>query len=163
MTTIEIPLTKGKVAIIDEADREVVAAFTWHTRQNRKVCYAESGARRSGSTRYMMHRLILGVCDREDLIVDHRDGNGLNNTRGNLRLATASQNAANSRIAGNPYRGVTFRRDAIARKWLARILVDGQRRSLGTYATAEEAATAYDAAAKQLFGEFATLNFTNIG
>lgn len=103
-----------------------------------------------------MQRLILRVPN--EIIIDHIDGNKLNNTRVNLRVATARQNAQNrkprkSRIS--PYKGVT----KINSKWRARIQVNGERIDLGRFYSDTDAALAYDKAAKIYFKEFAYLNF----
>ena len=108
-----------------------------------------------------MHRLILGAPLGAD--VDHRDGDGLNNTRSNLRLASRSQNMANvTRTvhgASSKYKGITFIARLRLHPWKAQITVGGQHIDLGRWATEEEAARAYDAAAVKYFGEFARTNF----
>lgn len=104
-----------------------------------------------------MHREIVGVMD-SHAWVDHIDRDTLNNRRGNLRQCTAAQNIANGgkrRHNSSGYRGVVWYKG----KWVAQI---GHRRKLlylGRFSTPEEAAIAYDAAARQLYGEFAGLNF----
>jgi hypothetical protein len=103
-----------------------------------------------------MHRLILRVDANTQ--VDHRDGNGLNNTRGNLRPATHAQNQHNSRLRKDNqsgFKGVHRQ----GNRWVARIRVDGEQKHLGSFRTPEEAARAYDAAALRLRGEYARLNF----
>ena len=109
----------------------------------------------------MMHRL---VAERAGLQlngyqIDHRDINGLNNRKGNLRVATKSQNRANIGLPVNStsgHKGVTW--DAATQKWRARIGVDGSRIHLGLFDFVIEAARAYNAAAIKHFGEFACLN-----
>jgi hypothetical protein len=88
--------------------------------------------------------------------VDHRDGDGLNCRRQNLRHVTNSLNQANKHHvwSASKFKGVTKR----ATRWRAYITVDGKFRSLGSHATAEEAARAYDKAAREAFGEFACTN-----
>lgn len=98
-----------------------------------------------------MHNLIMG-----QLGVDHRDHNGLNNKRSNLRVATNGQNQANRRTSAQ-YRGIFKDRSG---KWVARIRQPvGKREYLGYFSDPEEAARAYDRAAVRIHGEFALLNF----
>lgn len=89
-------------------------------------------------------------------MIDHRDGNSMNNRWANLRLSTVSSNAANrKRYRSNTsgYKGVSFHRRM--RRWTAYITKDGRRYTLGCFDTAEAAHEAYAAAARELFGEFA--------
>lgn len=106
-----------------------------------------------------MHRLILGLPAHRPF-VDHKDGDGLNNQRGNIRIATQSQNCMNMTArtpsASSRFRGVTWH--ARAQKWQAQIGCNHLRYYLGSYDTEESAARAYDAAAIVLFGEFSRLN-----
>ena len=109
-----------------------------------------------------MHRLIMSCPD--DMFVDHIDGNTLNNTRENLRICTHLQNHRNKkktrRYKGRPtisqFKGVNR---ASKNTWLAKLQKNRERIYLGCYPTEEEAARAYDAAAREHFGEFAKLNF----
>jgi AP2 domain len=92
---------------------------------------------------------------------DHRNRNGLDNQRKNLRPATKAENARNlpamRKVATSRYKGVSLH--TLNGRWRARIKTDTGRVSLGVYATEEEAARAYDAAARVYHGEFAYLNF----
>jgi len=100
-----------------------------------------------------MHTLITGWS-----FVDHRNGDGLDNRRQNLRPANDSKNQMNARMrSDNPsgFKGVCADRH----RWMARIQLDGRRTYLGYFATPQEAARAYDAAAVELFGEYARPNF----
>jgi hypothetical protein len=106
-----------------------------------------------------MHRQIMGVSD-PAIKVDHRDGNGLNNCRLNLRLATNRQNVRNNRGRKRrlgPYKGVHPSGRPL-KPWAAKITVDGKTVNLGRFTEPEQAARAYDAAARKHFGEFARLN-----
>jgi hypothetical protein len=103
-----------------------------------------------------MHSLITGL-----ELVDHEDGDGLNNQQYNLRPATISQNLRNGRAqeVTSIYKGVGLHRG----RWRARIYVDGRRLSLGYFADEPAAGRAYDAAAREHFGVFACLNFPESG
>lgn len=105
---------------------------------------------------HLCHRLILGVTERGQRI-DHINGNGFDNRRENLRLATASQNAANSgkRSSRRKYKGVSDNRYG---RFTATCGFEMKNVHLGTYDTEEMAALAYDIFAYQAFGEFARLN-----
>jgi hypothetical protein len=101
-----------------------------------------------------MHRVIANAP--AELNVDHKDGDGLNNTRANLRIATQKQNSANRRAnRGTQYKGI-YRNKL---RFRAEINTADSRHYLGNFKNAEDAARAYDAKAKELFGEFARTNF----
>lgn len=161
--TVEIGLNLGFVAIIDSDDLEVVAQYNWNAVRSRNVYYAHTVT--ESRRILLMHRLILQP--RRGLIVDHANGNGLDNRRANLRIATHSQNAANKRkprIEGSTsaYKGVSWERSGKRKnRWRATINIKGKRIRLGSFGTEVEAAIAYDAAAREHFGEFARINFGN--
>jgi hypothetical protein len=146
-----IPLTRGLWAIVDESDYEWLSKYSWqavHTR--RGLMYAR---RRMNGKRVSMHRLLV---DAEE--VDHINGNTLDNRRCNLRPATHAQNIRNSARKGNS--GYRFKGVYLSgKRWHIRITVDGRQVSHGPYQSEEDAARAYDAAARTHYGEFARLNF----
>jgi hypothetical protein len=165
----QIPLTQGKFAIVDDEDFEIVSQFKWyaHWEKPRNIWYARRNDKADGKRiTIMMHRFILGISDRR-VDADHRDLNGLNNTRGNLRIASRSQNIANINVrkdSASRMKGVIIDRRAQRRKSLkiygAAIRFNGEHHWLGSFETLEEAARAYDSAAIFYFGEFARLNFS---
>lgn len=148
----EIPLTKGQVAWVDDNDHGWLNQWKWCATRVRHTYYA---VRRAGKRFLYMHRVILPDAPR----VDHRDGNGCNNQRENLRAATPAQNCQNRRLASNNktgFKGVS---------WASRLnqykayIWDGRSIHLGYFRDVIDAARAYDVAALQRFGEFACTNF----
>lgn len=156
--TKNIPLTKGKIALVDDDDYEWLYIFKWRWQPIHGIPgYA---VRTSNGNRLYMHRVILNLTCENKVEVDHINGNGLDNRRCNLRICNRMQNRRNCRpqsLNTSGYKGVYHSR----KKWRARIEVSGKKIDLGTYETAEEAAIAYDQAAKFYQGEFAWLNFPN--
>lgn len=107
-----------------------------------------------------MHRFILDAP--HGMEVDHKNGDGLDCRRENMRLATRKQNAFNRKrpsVNTSGFKGVTLVKPT--GKWLAQIEVGGKNMHLGTYESKIEAARAYDKAAIKYHGEFARLNFEN--
>lgn len=161
----EIQLTKGKVTLVDDEDYEWLSEFKWQAENPRVGLYY--AVRRvyvpNGKAIFKkMHREILSVPS--DMHVDHRDGNGLNNQRYNIRPCTQAENNRNARLRidnSSGFKGVGWHNQR--NKWVAYIRQDGRLKHLGLFATAEEGARAYDAAAREIFGEFAWLNFNNQG
>lgn len=158
--TKEIQLTKGLIALIDDVDYDLISRHRWAaTRNSHGEFYAATRVTRDGKQREIkMHRLIMNPGPK--MQVDHIDHNCLNNTRANLRLVTNQQNHWNMkphRDRSNPYKGVTWNKQS--KTWQAGIYVDKKQITLGQFADPESAARAYDAAAREHFGEFAFINF----
>lgn len=156
---IEIPLTKGCVALVDDRDNHL-ATFKWHTHENPPGVYARRTiAGRLGRSRIeFMHHAVLGVPS--SVQVDHVNGNGLDNRRENLRIASHAQNQANRRLGKNNtsgFKGVYWHRGH--GRWRAAIKVSGRKIVLGHFITPEAAARAYDKAALEHFGAYARINF----
>jgi hypothetical protein len=163
MRTIPLhgPKAAGRVALVDDGDYALVMAYRWNVLERDRPGrhpigpYATSNLPDYGTT-ILMHKLITGWPR-----TDHADHNGLNNQRSNLRPASRSQNGQNSRkqagASSSAYKGVSW--DPVNGRWLARICVAGVQRNLGRHETERSAACAYDAAAREAFGEFACLNF----
>jgi AP2 domain len=152
---IEVPLAGGLVALIDDDDADLVLPHYWHARRNKQQVYAQTNVRTPGrKTTMQMHRLIMGFPAGQ---IDHRDLNGLNNQRSNLRVTDNAINSQNRRGYGiSPYKGVIYIRHLD--KWQANIRINGKRRALGCYSTQEEAALAYDRAALEVYGPEARTN-----
>jgi len=159
----EIPLTQGKVALVSAEDTDLMT-FNWFAHYSKKAYYAYRMSTRKVGKRQIikMHRIILerilGRTLEPNEYPDHKNGNGLDNQRSNLRLATAAQNSQNM---GKPitntsgYKGVCWSRRA--GKWLVQIRVNGKRLYLGYYHTPEEGYQVYCEAAEKYHGEFARL------
>ena len=152
-----IPLSRGKWAIVDTDDVPMIAEFSWAAgNQGGGFTYARGWVE---GKKVFLHRFLLGSPNGKR--VDHINGDTLDNRRSNLRVVTHSQNVMNGRSHGDnqysKYRGVEFNKTK--RQWTARICVNYKRTYLGSFPSAIEAARAYDAAAIELHGEFAHLNF----
>ncbi|PWJ88410.1 AP2 domain-containing protein [Mesorhizobium loti] len=148
---LEIPLTKGMFAIIDAVDLPLIVGSKWRASQCGSKWYAVST--RNGRSVYL-HRLIFVA--KPGILVDHRDNDGLNNRRSNLRRANKSLNGANSGLSRrnkSGIKGVVW--DASRGKWKADITVFGKTHSLGRYVEKEDAAKAYAEAARAAHGAFA--------
>lgn len=154
--TKEIVLSNGTVALVDDADYAELSAYRWHQDGNR-------ASRSNGKNRTLkMHRQIMGE-QADGREVDHINGNGLDNRRCNLRLCTHAENTRNGSKhrdgLSSTYKGVTNRYG----KWQAMIRTNNKGQYLGMFTSPEDAARAYDAKARELFGEFARLNFAEDG
>jgi len=151
---MQIDLSQGYKAEIDFSDWWKLKGRKWFAHVRPRTVYVCSSSKK-GTTVYL-HRHIMDAPD--DMQVDHIDGDGLNNRRSNLRLATSAQNNANALRAANAtgYIGVSFREGG---RYQARGRKDGIRYSIGMYDTAEEAARAYDEWTLKAYGPFAVLNF----
>lgn len=159
--TVEIPLTKGYVAIVDAVDADLLV-FKWGTTisHNTRV-YATRLKRENGvCTSIFLHKVILeralNISLTDDQVVDHIDNNPLNDRRENLRPATNISNGQNRKVNSNSvsgFKGVTWR--AGRNRWLARITVNKRTVYLGLFKNPEDAYKAYCDAATKYFGEFA--------
>jgi len=153
----EIKLTKGYVALVDNADFESLSKLKWQAciDKNKDGSIKNIYAR----TSVKMHRLVLGIFDPE-IKVDHKNRVGLDNQRHNLRTATNAQNAQNRKLrkgSTSGFKGVMW--SAARQLWSARVQVEGRCIHLGWFSDPLEAACAYDMAAVKYFGEFASCNF----
>lgn len=140
---------KGKFVLVDDEDYPYLSQFNWNLNNNGYPRMTKKHNRK------YMHQLILKDSKR----IDHIDGNPLNNTRKNLRSCTQSENTKNHSLNKNNtsgYKGVGWHKQM--KKWRAYIEVNWEHKSLGLYNTKEQAAIAYNMAAKKYFGEFAKLN-----
>lgn len=154
----EIELTRGYKAQVDDADYEWLNQWKWRSEIGYNTVYAVRTDYSNGKKNLRMNRLILAITDL-NIQVDHRDRNGLNNQRDNLRIATNQQNSINQ-VGCNKtsrYKGVF--RDNTKKRFCAQIKVNYKSTHIGTFNSEIEAAMAYDRKAKELFGEFAYLNF----
>lgn len=154
---MQIPLTRGMVALVDKEDYEELRKFKWSAIHIGKRWYAvRSTSRKDIQPKKMilMHRFIMSPLDK--MIIDHIDGNGLNNTRKNLRYCTRSENARNVIKSNNNTSGFKcvsfFKRD---KNWRAYIVLNNKQIHIGYFETAELAYKAYCEACVKYHGEFA--------
>lgn len=157
-----IELTKGHAAIVDDDDYEGLSIFRWCVANKNGKLYAVRGRRKSdgpGTVHISMHREIFGHPAGQD--IDHINGNGLDNRRENLRACSHADNQKSNskRIAygGRPtaskFKGVHWHNKN--KKWCAKLA----NKYIGSFASEEDAALAYDSAACSTYGEFAKTNF----
>ena len=150
-----VELTNGGCATVSDCDYELVSAYSWHFVRSGRHMYVKAWA---NGKKVVMHRLILGA--KRGQHVDHRNGNGLDNRRENIRTCSPAENAMNRRVQkhSSRYKGVRLHDNG---KWVARIKIGGKLRHLGCFEVEDNAALAYNREAKRLFGEFALLNDVN--
>lgn len=153
-----IHLSQGQFTVVDDRDFSLVNQFQWYTRKRSdgKGFYVVfMGTKPDGKPgQIFMHNLIMKP--EPGFRIDHRDGNGLNNTRLNLREATQQQNCFNRikhKALSSSFKGVSF--DTKSGKWRTRITYNGKTISLGHYQSEEKASRVYRAAASIHFGSFA--------
>ena len=157
----KIALTQGKFALVDDEDYERLAWFQWYAyRSENGVWYARRNAGPEGARKTIsMHRAVLGLIEL-DPDVDHRDLDGLNNQKSNLRRTRQNGNSANINVRRDNksgMKGVYW--SARHNRWSAQITTKGKQRWLGYHKTREDAARAFDLAAIKYHGEFARTNF----
>lgn len=153
--TKQIPLTQGKVALVDDDDYERVSQHRWCTKKDRNTYYATRCVYISGKeTTQALHRFILNAPPKTQ--IDHRNGNGLDCRKENLRYCSHQQNCANRPgLSKKHYKGVR----KIINRWQAELQANGKYVYIGSFRSPEQAARAYDAEARKRFGEFARTNF----
>ena len=159
--TMLVPLTRGLFARVDIADALRVMERRWCAVSKKQTFYAVRALCDGGRSTLSMHRFLLNAP--VGVQVDHIDGNGLNNSRVNLRFATNAMNSANRMKrpgTTSRYKGVHWNKQY--GKWRAEITVNWKHLHIGTFDDEIAAACAYDAAARQHFGEFARTNFKDI-
>jgi len=156
----QIQLTQGKVALVDDDDFEYLNQFKWNAQKDGNKFYAKRMITINGKrTAQLMHVVIMGDNPLK-LDIDHKDGDGVNNQKSNLRLCTHQQNMMNRRLGINSsskYKGVHY--SNVRQKWQSRIQTEGRRISLGFFNNKEDAARAYDVTAVKYHGDFFLLNF----
>jgi len=154
-----IPLTQGKQAVVDDEDFDLLMGMgRWCAMKLGGKFYAYKGKWLPSEhrTRHIaMHRLLCGLVWGDPRVVDHINGDGLDNRRANLRVCSRAQNQANGvgRTRTSRFKGVSL--DMRSGKWLAQCK---RNKWLGRFSTEHEAAIAYNRAALFEFGEFARLN-----
>lgn len=160
----EIQLTQGKVALVDDADYEYLSQWKWYAQLIKGRWYARRSVRKGFPKQIAlsMHQVILNTP--KGMESDHKNGNGLDNQRQNLRVCTKSNNMYNQKVQtrskSSKFKGVYWSNKY--RKWVAQIRVNHKAIWLGNFNLEIDAAKAYDATAKETFGEFAKLNTTEV-
>lgn len=158
----QIALSRDKFALVDDDDYEWLNQWKWHTLNCRNdLLYARRTTLKEHGVRkgVLMHRMILGITDPK-IQVDHKNSNGLDNRRSNIRICPSGANPKNARKWITPtssrFKGVSWHKRDL--KWTAQIRIDGELQHLGNFLSEIEARDAYDHAALRLHGEFAKPN-----
>ncbi len=155
-----IPLTQGEVALVDDEDYESISKHKWCASWNRysKTFYAVRHTRGQESKCVIMHRQILRATKGQE--VDHRDHDGLNNQRSNIRLCSRTENMHNltkHADGSSPFKGVIL--DKRSGCWESKMMCRKKRIWLGCFGNPLLAAMVYDAGARKFYGDFAKTNF----
>ena len=150
-----VPLTQGYEAIIDADDVPLVSGFNWYALRKRNAIYVGRKQRNSNNQQdtVYLHRIIADVP--VGFVVDHKDTDGLNNRRCNLRIATHQENMRNQKMSQkntSGYKGVSWHK--ASRMWQAQIKTDGRVIPLGRFFDPEAAHAAYQVASVKYHGQF---------
>lgn len=158
--TTKIPLTRGLFTVVDDADVPLISQYKWYADVVGEKFYART-RQRSNRSKISLHRLLLGFP--VGLVVDHVNRDTLDNRRDNLRACSHRLNLTNSYYRksdkASRFKGVSRDKRSSLGLWIAHIMVHRRGIHLGQFMLEEEAAHAYDEAAKKYFGEVAYLNF----
>lgn len=162
MKTINI--SNGQIVMVDDEDFDYLNQWNWSCKKSPYTFYAFRQQVIDGrAVEIKMHRQLLKVVFQKEVLIDHKDRNGLNNQKDNLRKCNRSQNNINSVKRSNStsiYKGVSFEASGRAlKKWVAQVYFNKKQYWLGRFDTETEAAQAYDKKVFELHGEFAVLNF----
>ena len=158
-----IPLTQGYFAQVDDEDYEQLIKLKWSVkidyRKHGTVCYARHTKVQMGKrVSIYMHRLIMEITDSK-IFTDHKNGDGLDNRKINLRKCTNRQNLYNTNaITGSKsqYKGISWSKEK--RKWMSKMMINGKNKSIGSFDNELDAAICYDKIAIKIHGEFIKLN-----
>jgi hypothetical protein len=151
----QVPLSMGYIAFVDDEDFERVSRYKWHAHKTRNSIHAKRDTKRPNRKTIFLHNFILGN-PAPGMEIDHRDGNGLNCQKDNMRYCTHADNSKNQSKRKNNtsgYKGVFWSRGR--KKWCAHITVNYKRIFIGYFDSIEDAANAYGNAALKYFGDFA--------
>ena len=155
----EIILTQGKVAIVDNEDYDYLNQFKWYASNKNGKFYVQKKitVSKNKTTCISMHRFIMKP--NKGMVIDHLDGNPLNNKKNNLRICTHAENMRNSKIRINNksgYKGVSYQENS--NNYRASIRFNNIKINIGDFIDPIDAARAYNEAALKYHGEFANLN-----
>jgi len=157
----EIPLTQGKVALVDDEDFDRVNQYKWYVHRGGNNYYALTSTKIGGVKKIVaMHRFLLGLSLNDGILTDHRNLNGLDNRQNNIRRCNRAQNGQNTQSREDTtsrFKGVCW--DKLNKKWESRIGIKNKTKYLGRFIQEELAALAYDFAAMRYHREFANFNF----
>jgi len=159
----EIPLTQGKVALVDDEDYERLNQWKWSAARYEDIWYAaRTECKKGKQIHYSMHREIMHTP--KGMMTDHNNHNGLDNQRYNLRTCTNTENNRNQqkqrKACSSCFKGVYLH--TINKNWVARIKINRITSHIGCFPSEIQAALAYDEKAKELFGAFAHTNFIEV-
>ena len=160
-----IPLTQGYETIVDDEDYEDLSEYKWFAQVREHRIYAARNTRseESGGSRTIIKMSRQIGRFQEDMVVDHKNGDALDNRRSNLRVCTFAENTRNRRKQSgsrSSYKGVSYRprKREDSKRWRVQVWSRGKRYDIGYFYTEEEAARAYDKESKRLHGDFSRTN-----